>query len=578
MQRNQLQLYRQPAVLAAVETPNGVEPLDPASVTRFDAMGSFYGGYQLTGDAMPRVKLTPNRPQVCAAAVTYLEREDDRWRADLHYHVDIESGLVDLLQFEIPPQWSEPFRVEPPMRTKLVALPGEQRRHLILYPDKPLSGQQVVKVTGRVAPSPGDRLSVPDIVPLEVNELERFIVLPRFLQLQQVDWDTLRLSLAELPARLGTQHSKLDSMYVYQVAGEHFQASLKAVRRGSAVATVNLADIHLVWLADGGYLAVAAFDVEPGGTTDCVLQLPAGCTLVHASVEQLPARADQSGRAPLATESRTRATAAEDRDPLRRQHAGPRRQSAARSPPTRRPGRRQHAVDDLCRPAVRLSRAPRFPVVVEPRRTAAHAAQECRFARRTAGRGGRRTLARGNRPLVRILAQAGYWAGRPRLDRDLIAARRHTGQSEESIEARQLDERMGAMDARLGATRVRLREPLVADATLQLAGTVDTSMPPLHYAVREAPGTLNLRSGPAVADHSILRWLAAILVLLLSGVAAWWMRSHPLPTFGPWAVTACAAAAWWLLLAPSLLGLIVLLAAAGVGLWYRWPQGVHSPN
>src|SRR5262249_5096266 len=48
--------------------------------------------------------------------------------------------------------------------------------------------------------------------------------------------------------------------------------------------------------ADGRYQGVAALDLEPGGLNACVLKLPAGCRLVHASVERLPALIDPLGQ------------------------------------------------------------------------------------------------------------------------------------------------------------------------------------------------------------------------------------------------------------------------------------------
>src|SRR5262249_35701881 len=127
------------------------------------------------------------------------------------------------------------------------------------------------------------------------GQLDRFVLLPEQLDQQKVTWDTVGLSPAQLPAEL-TEAGIKPSAPVYHVAGERFQASLQEVHRTSAAARVKLAALHPVWYPDGTYQAVAALDLEPGGLNACVLELPAGCRLVHASVERLPALIDPLGQ------------------------------------------------------------------------------------------------------------------------------------------------------------------------------------------------------------------------------------------------------------------------------------------
>jgi hypothetical protein len=567
-----LLLYRQPAVLATIEPTAGARPLEGLDFERSEGLGAPCGAFALDEDqASVEVSLTPNEPQLSATAITYLHRSDDKWVAELHYHVDVAGGLVDSLQFEIPPQWSEPFRVEPGAELTVLTATGEQRRQLTLTPAKPLSGKHSFTLRGRVAPSPGDRLSMPDILPLHVADVERFVVLPRVLESQQVTWDTLRLSPARLPAEFLPRDWQPDQVAVYQVSGEHFQASLKAVERERAAAHVKLADIHVAWLPGGGYQACAMFDVEPGGATNCLLEMPPGCELIHLAIEQLP-----TSIVPAET-NKFRIALGPQQLPQRIEllYTGPPlgAGSVKRLQPPRLVGLK--VTETL------------WTVYGEPRFGAA------------AAKAPHERLSAADRQLIRLEAVAElvqlpaevvgehlpeeiarwydvwrkrYWTGRASLRRDLIEARRDAAQSEESIAARQLDRQMTAMDQRLGAARAGLPPLLPGDLSMRLAAAVGPSMRPQHFVATEKGGDLHLRYAADSSEGLLARWLAAAGLLFLCGVAAWWLRRQPLPKGSPAVLLSGLALAWWLLLSPSFLGLVCLILIGCAAAWVRWPQ------
>jgi hypothetical protein len=458
------------------------------------------------------------------------------------------------------------------MRYEVVSIPGQQRRELVLYPGEPLSGQHEIRIRGRVAPSPGDRLSLPDVVPRRAYQLERFVVLPRQLELQQVTWDTLGLLPAELPAELTMRSLATPSMAVYKVAGDHFQASLKAVASASAVARVELLDIHLAWQVDGSYQAVAAFDIEPGGSTQCVLELPAGCRLVHASVEQLPA---------LVTglhDNRWRLALGPQQLPQRIEviYTGSTQDSASL-----KRFQAPRLVDlEVGQVLWTIYGQPQFGPAVASQSTWQVGPVEQHLKRLA-------TVA----ALVELPAEVvgehlpeeiarwygawrkRYWAARAALHSDLIAARRETAQTEESIVAGGLDERIGLVDERLGTTRADSRRISLGDASMQMAALARANMLPMYYAGHDQTNSLELRYSRTVTDRMLARYLAGLTMLLLAGTAAWWLRSRKLPTFAPWVVVGGIGLAWWLLLAPSFLGLLAFAVASSAAAGSRWQSG-----
>ncbi len=568
--RRHLQLYRQPAVLATVKPSVGARPLEDVVSQRSNSLGAPCGGFSLDDEgASVEVTLMPNEPKQKASAITYLEHRDDQWLAELQYHVDVAGGLADSLQFEIPPQWSEPFRVEPAAELSVVTMAGEQRRQLTLTPSKPLAGKQTFLVRGRVAPSPGDRLSVPDILPLNVDELQRFVVLPRYFESQQVTWDTLRLSPARLPAEFLPRHWQADQMAVYHVAGEHFQASLKAVQRQQATASVKLADIQLAWLPNDGYQASAAFDVEPGGATHCLLELPADCELVHLAVEQLPASIVPAGR------NRFHVSLGPEQLPQRIEllYSG-------------------SSLGDF---PIKEFVAPRLiGLTVEKTLWTVYALP--RFGPATTNQR-LDQIAPGERQLARLEAIADlvqlptevvsehlpeeiarwydvwrkrYWTGRLALRHDLIEARRETAQSEESIAARQLDRQMTAMDKRLGAGQSGLPPLLAGDTTTRLAAAESSNLRAQHFLVTSPTGNLQLRYLQDSSERVMPRWLAVAAILFVCGLSFRSFSGRPFPQCTPLTMVSGLAFIWWLLLAPSFLGLIALVSIAVALIWKRW--------
>ena len=295
LKKNHLQVYRQAGVRVEVLPTNHVTEIDTADVeSRADGrreFGAIVGRYTIEDfQATCSVVLTPNTPRLRAATATYLQRDADRWMAEMECRVEVLEGLADTLQFDIPPQWSEPYRLEPAVEFAVVPIPGEQRRRMIVYPAKPIDGEYHLKLRGRVALIAGDRLSVPDILPRYIQQVDRFVVLPQYLDLQQVTWDTQGLTRATLPLEFAVRNGSAQSSTVFQATAERFQASLKAVQRAGGQPRVKMADIQLVWQPDGNCQCVAAFDVEPCGAGNIVLELPLGGRLLHATVESLPAQ------------------------------------------------------------------------------------------------------------------------------------------------------------------------------------------------------------------------------------------------------------------------------------------------
>jgi hypothetical protein len=122
--------------------------------------------------------------------------------------------------------------------------------------------------------------------------------------MQTLAWETSGMRPAGVPDDLVRPAAEpRENMLSYAVADDAWRAELRAVERIADEVQIRLADIAVDWTADGACYGVATFDLEPAGRTSCLLALPTGYRLVHASVDERPLRitpaGDQRWRLPL---------------------------------------------------------------------------------------------------------------------------------------------------------------------------------------------------------------------------------------------------------------------------------------
>ena len=563
---NRLNLFRQPSVLVALKGKPGVTTTDPLEMESKSEFGAKVGSYLLNdAGSTVAVKISPNIPQTRAVAITSLQRDADRWVAELEYHMDVNNGLVDSLQFDIPAQWSEPFRVEPPMVAKIVPVIGEARRQLVVTLPRPIAGKFDMKIRGRMALSAGDRLRVPDILPLKVEQLDRFVLLPQQMDRQPVSWETFGLTRSQLPPNLAGPAVTAQPPAVYQVSGEHFQASLKAVQRANALAQVRLADIHLLWEGDGNCQGVAAFDLESGGATNCVLQLPSGHRLLNVTVDKLPAQLADLGengwRLALGAQGLPQRievifSGAISGSASRRRFESPRLVDldveqtlwTVYGPPCFITGQPPAAEQRVSAAQQELYRLKNISALTQlrPEIIGEHLPEE---------------IARWYRPW-----RDRFSARRSQLDWELAVGSQIGGSSEDSAEARQLDQNIAAIDARLGLTAKSMRRNATTQGSAELLAVAHADLLPSHYAIHGRSYDLTLVYPQPEANGWPTRLAIVLVMISLGASAAFVLPGRQLPIFAPSLVLGVVALGWWLFLTPSVVGPLMLLPACWAGL------------
>ena len=230
------------------------------------------------------VTVTPNRPKVRVQEIVTAQWNGRSWLARLDARLSIHGGVVDQFEIRAPQPWNGPYQANLPGQLQARQSPGQVRR-LVFRPQVPLSGDLMLSITGPLELARGERPSVPDIHVLGIDRPERWFILPSRAQGQACRWQTRGLTPAARPPLL--VFSADAGATSYKVSGKPVQAVLEPadMPRGSGI--VRLANITMIWYADGSCCGAAVFDLEPGGAGECPLNLPKGYELIQVSVEGL---------------------------------------------------------------------------------------------------------------------------------------------------------------------------------------------------------------------------------------------------------------------------------------------------
>jgi hypothetical protein len=281
-----MRLCRQRGVLLTVQgsrQPPAAEP--PVERPKSDAE-CFVEAFSGDGSSAPpvTVTVTPNRPKVRVQEVVTAQWNGRSWTARLDSHLSIRGGVVDQIEIHAPQPWNGPYQANLPGQLQARQSPGQLRR-LVFRSQVPLFGDVLLSISGPLELARGERPSVPDIHLLGIERTERWFVLPGRTQGQTCRWQTRGLTPAARPPLLIVSAEAAPTSY--KVSGQPVQAVLEPadMPRGSSV--VRLADVTMVWRADGNGYGAAVFDLEPGGAGECPLSLPKGYELVQVSVDGL---------------------------------------------------------------------------------------------------------------------------------------------------------------------------------------------------------------------------------------------------------------------------------------------------
>jgi len=282
-ERLTIELYRRSAVMVSVNKTSGLSRLETAPPPRNDAR--LVARYQVDSPESVYqcvLALSPNRPTVDAELVTWVRPEGPQWAIQIDCRLQVAGGVLDRFCLNVPEQLGGPYAVQPDSIVQRHQLP-EGRTLLVITPAEPITGPYDCTLTAQLQRAGGQRLRAPDVTVYPARRLSRFVALPRQTDGRSLVWEVQGLRPAAPPTAM-TAPEGFEPFTLYEVTDERFDAVVRASSGMARAARVILADIRLAVQPDRRYWCLATFDIEPGGSTECPLWLPATARLIHVRV------------------------------------------------------------------------------------------------------------------------------------------------------------------------------------------------------------------------------------------------------------------------------------------------------
>ncbi len=219
-----------------------------------------------------QVALVANRPKTKMVQTTILAPAGDSggkpWTATVDLRIAVTDGLLDEVILDVPQQFGGPYELRQPGTIEVIDA-SDRRRRLVVRPHSPIAGQGRLTITSPLSSEP---LAAPRITPSNVAKLTQILVLPKRNGPLPITWEIRGLKKTSLADN-------------YEVVDGRFSAVLVSAQKGQGNAVVRLADVNIVWRADGTCSGTATFDLIPDGRLWCPLWLPRQYQLIETRLD-----------------------------------------------------------------------------------------------------------------------------------------------------------------------------------------------------------------------------------------------------------------------------------------------------
>jgi hypothetical protein len=299
-QESELRVFRQADVrLAVIADPSSWTPSKEKPVGQYqEALGRLAASYrQVAGSPLrpPAIEIEPNRPQPFGHLLARLVPGDPEWALEIDALVELESGVLDALQFELPPGLSQPLTITPAVEHQVIALPGRSGQLLIVRPQRPIEERLHLTMRGQFRPADAETVALHAIALRGVPRLRQLVALPVRNAGQRIKWTTTGLQAIDqtaLPAEVGALPAGFEC---YEAVAPRPIARAQVQTSQSPAPRVQGAEHTIEVQSKSSMVGHTRLEVLPHGAQYLDLIMPPGCLLIHAAVEDVPAQLVRRG-------------------------------------------------------------------------------------------------------------------------------------------------------------------------------------------------------------------------------------------------------------------------------------------
>ncbi len=291
-------LWRDREVLVA---PSGLDAIEQSLEPSWKGKprGAWWMGSFRSSDLKQAGSLTlrPNRPRLRGWLVTHAFHESDRWWLEIVYGITVlntGTAQLDAVRLEVPASWQDLRQVSPGLQWRWETGLDPARKRVLLIPADPITQPRVLRFVVPLAVGGSEQLRIPNIVPLDTSNVERYFVLPNRIAEGRVVWKTQGLFRRPLPERIQRDWSLPADRVPYRVVrGSQPSANIEQIRRRQGRAHVELADLLAVTGPRMSSFVVARYDLVAADRTRVDIVFPVGASLVTAQLNGRPARLER---------------------------------------------------------------------------------------------------------------------------------------------------------------------------------------------------------------------------------------------------------------------------------------------
>ena len=291
-----VRVYRDPKLRVVLAPPAHWQSTDEQEWGRHrSGWGRLCGSYSCTPAdedmvATCRARIQKRPAGVRAKVITRLVPEDGDWSVQSNVSFRGEVGSLDALRVDLPDSEGTSVTLPEGTQSTTRVLSDRNGREVVLYPETPELQSFTIQLARLVdADSTSSDLLLP-IVPRDVVQTERYLVVPETLDERPLFWKGIDLRRVVVPPiEIGAKPGHA----VFELTGRSRVAPV--LQEDRIEARVQLAD-HRIICDSQHRFGASSFHLVAGRREYCVLEVPTGLRLLRVSVDGYPGELTSLGK------------------------------------------------------------------------------------------------------------------------------------------------------------------------------------------------------------------------------------------------------------------------------------------